>query len=212
MSDSTSIPKADKSAANSISEKLNAGIIGLVLGAGGTYLAMIYGGYQLESRNASARVAAGPAAPAAAHGPAFVDPAAPGMGPMHHLRTKRQLVSLVGKLDLCSREDLRLSIKFDADQASKLAVLLMELETAETMTEDEALSRLKTLQGLLTTEQSDILNLIELPRPEDVALIGMPPPPPHESPFAHGMARNRLQALLGRLPAAAPEDGAKAPQ
>ena len=212
MSDSTSIPKADNSAANSISEKLNAALIGLALGAGGTYLAMIYGGYRLESRNASARDEAGPAAPAAAHGPAFVDPTAPGMGPIHRLRTKRQLVALVGKLDLCSREDLHLSIKFEAEQARKLAMLLVQLETAETMTEDEVLSRLKALQGLLTTEQSDVLSMIDLPRPEDIALIGMPPPPPHESPFAHGMARNRLQALLGRLPGASPDDGAQAPQ
>ena len=67
MSDSTRISKADGSTANSISEKLNAGIIGLALGAGGTYLAMIYSGYQLDSPKA--RIV-----DEAAHAPAVVPP------------------------------------------------------------------------------------------------------------------------------------------
>ena len=129
---------------------------------------------------------------------------------MQSLRIRRRLAGLVGKLDLCSREDLRLTVKFDADQAAKLAVLLKQLETAETMTEEEAQSLLDSLQALLTTEQREILSLIGLPRPQDIALIGIPPPPPYESPFAHGTARNRLQALLGRLEAESSEEGAKA--
>lgn len=210
MSDPTSTSRAEAAATNSISEKLNAGIIGLALGAVATFLAMIYGGYRLDSQNAPGRDEAGQAPPAAMPDAGFADPEARGPGPMYNRRIRRQLASLVGKLDLCSREDLRLAIKFNAGQAKELATLLPQLEAAETMTEEEAQSYLEILQALLTGEQSNILDMIELPNPLDAALIGMPPPPPQESPFAHGTARNRLQALLGRLSADSADKDPKA--
>lgn len=76
---------------------------------------------------------------------------------------KRALTSLVGKLELLSRANLKLHVELDAEQAKKIAMLLAEFEQAEKMTADEAQGHVEALEGLLTPEQKETLNLIGLP-------------------------------------------------
>ena len=76
---------------------------------------------------------------------------------------KRNLTSLVGKLELLSRAELKLRVELDADQTAKIAAKLAELDKAETMTADEAQNHLDDLEALLTPEQKESLSLIGLP-------------------------------------------------
>lgn len=200
MSYSRNISRGEEVVSNPIAEKLNVGILGLVLGAGMMFLAMHYFGYRLNSAAVAARekptIAVPPALPE--HG--FADPAAalPGImggGP----NGKRILTSLVGKLELCSRDNLRLHIEFDADQAAKLAAQLAPFESAEMMTLVEAESHVAALEALLTSEQNEVLSAIGLPRSGGAPAMGMPAAPPDENPFAEGMSQQRLHDLLGRL-------------
>ena len=76
---------------------------------------------------------------------------------------KRNLTSLVGKLELLSRPELKLPIELDQQQATKVAAKLEELQKAEKMTAEEAQNHLDALEALLTSEQKATLDLIGLP-------------------------------------------------
>jgi hypothetical protein len=140
---------------------------------------------------------------------------------------KRNLTSLVGKLELLSRPSLNLHLELDAEQAKKIALKLEELEKAEQMTGDEAQTHLEVLEDLLTAEQKETLGLIGLPfgrpgggtagrpggggqpagggagagRPPagGPPIMGMMGGPPDENPFTQEVNQKRLHDLLGRL-------------
>ena len=76
---------------------------------------------------------------------------------------KRNLTSLVGKLELLSRADLKLHVELAADQAKQVGAKLEEISKAEKMTAEEAQSHLDALEALLTEEQKTTLGLVSLP-------------------------------------------------
>ena len=66
---------------------------------------------------------------------------------------KRNLTALVGKLELLSRDDLKLHVDLDAEQSKNVAAKLDEISKSENMTAEEAQSHLDALEGMLTAEQ-----------------------------------------------------------
>jgi len=188
--------------AGSVPTWLASGLLGLVLGTGATYLGMQYyfGGYEHLTEGADAASQGGaPGVP-----PAIPPPPGGGMmggggaGGMMGMAGgggggKRNLTSLVGKLELLSRPDLKLQIELDAEQAKGVADKLAAIDQAENMTADEAQSHLDDLESLLTAEQKSTLGLIGLPvgRPGGGAS--------DDNPFAQESNQKRLRDLLGRL-------------
>jgi hypothetical protein len=137
---------------------------------------------------------------------------------------KRNLTSLVGKLELLSRANLNLHVQLDADQVKSIAEKLAALDAAETMTAEEAQSQVDALEALLTAQQKEALSLIGLPGggqrggggpqgaggppgaggpggpPGGGPPMGMTPPPdPNANPFAQETNQKRLRDLLARL-------------
>ena len=76
---------------------------------------------------------------------------------------KRALATLVGKLELLSRPNLKLHFELDGEQAKAIAAKLGELNQAETMFSDEAEEFFYGIDRLLTSEQKEILVEIALP-------------------------------------------------
>ena len=76
---------------------------------------------------------------------------------------KRALTTLVGKLELLSRKDLNLRVELTPEQVGKVAEVLARLQSAEKMTADEATAFQKSLEELMTKEQTEVLNQIGLP-------------------------------------------------
>lgn len=159
------------------------GVLGLALGAGGAILAMRGMGYEKPTPPAP------PALTDAASGMAPADPnpmgrggaggggGAPGGGMMGGMGAmmgmmgggmgggggaqKRDLTSLVGKLELLTRGPLQ--VELDTDQQAKIAAVLAKFESAEKMTNDEAEVHLKALQASLTDAQKSVLESFSLP-------------------------------------------------
>jgi hypothetical protein len=77
---------------------------------------------------------------------------------------KFALTSLVGRLELLSRPDLKLHVELNEEQSKAIAAKLAALDKAETMTGDEAQEALDALEALLTPEQKEVVNTIGLPR------------------------------------------------
>jgi hypothetical protein len=142
---------------------------------------------------------------------------------------KRNLTSLVGKLELLSRANLKLHVELDPDQVKNIAEQLAALDAAETMTAEEAQSHLESLEALLTPEQKETISLIGLPGggpggqrggggppgpggagpggpggppggpPMMGMMMGMGGGPPDANPFAQETNQKRLRDLLTRL-------------
>ena len=93
---------------------------------------------------------------------------------------ERGLAALVGKLELLSRKDLHLHVEIEPDQAAKIAAELEKLDTAKRMTAEEAQTRLEALEALLTPEQKETVDAIDLA-------------------FAPETSEKRFKDLLGRL-------------
>jgi hypothetical protein len=123
---------------------------------------------------------------------------------------KRNLTALVGKLELLSRDNLNLHLTFDRDQAQKISAELADLESAKTLTDEEAQNRLEALQASLTDEQKETVDAIGLPRPAGGggpgAGGGMGAASPDANPFVQETNEKRLAELLGRLKSAATEN------
>jgi len=155
------------------------GVLGLALGVGGTILGMTNMGY---TRNEQ-----GLAKPDAATAPGNGPPAGmmggggmPGGGMMGGGGGmmggggggwggggggggKRALTTLVGKLELLSRKDLNLRVELTPEQVGRVTEVLAKLQSAEKMTADEATAFQKSLEELMTKDQTDVLNQIGLP-------------------------------------------------
>ncbi|HET6879594.1 MAG TPA: hypothetical protein VFI31_05555 [Pirellulales bacterium] len=132
-------------------------------------------------------------------------------------RGKRNLTTLVGKLDVASKG---IVFQLDQEQSAKLAALLAQLDQPEKMTQDEAQERCDALEALLTDEQKEALAIFELPRAArggagGAGGGGASGPagggPDESNPFEEEANLNRLQSLLGRLQASGSESDDKAP-
>lgn len=205
MSQSTQAPQR---AGDSLPAWLSAGILGLALGGGGTYLAM----QNYVFNNNKAQAAPAPTMPA----PGGMPGAPGGAGSMMGMPGggmggggmgmggggmgmggggmgmgsgggggggKRSLTQLVGKLELLSRPNLNLQVQLDEEQATRIAAKLAELENMEKMTADEAQDQLSALEELLSDEQKSTLGLVGLPPP---ARAGGGGPPGAGAPGAGG--------------------------
>lgn len=197
MSQSAKSSAAPAEPESQISALLNAGIIGAAVGAGVMFLVMYYLGFR-TSRNSDPVLVPLPPDPAS-----FVAVPLPGMGGPQN---KRQLTSLVGRMELLTRDNLDLRVVLSADQAEKIAVHLKRLDEIARMSDADADLERRQLEELLTPEQRTILDTIGMPRGS-----GMMPPGSadfDENPFALEVNRSRLHDLLGRLAPAAADDSA----
>ena len=152
------------------------GVLGLAVGAAGTFLAMSARGTPVTGGGANAPAAPAANAPAPNAGPPGGGMMGGGMmgggggGMMGGMMGgggggggKRALTGLVGKLELLSRPQLSLRVELTPEQVGKLAPLLTEAAAAETMTNDEATALQKSLEEILTSEQNEALAQISLP-------------------------------------------------
>jgi hypothetical protein len=188
MSETANLGSVQGAGSNAVPGWIASGVLGVVLGAGGAMLGMHGYGYRLEDPNSKKPVVAagggeaklGPEAVAASGtpGPAGGAPPMMGMGGMGGMGGgmmgggmmgggggggKGALTSLVGKLELLSRPDLKLHVELTADQATSIAAKLVEFDKAEKMTGDEAQEAVAALEALLTPEQKEIVGAIGLP-------------------------------------------------
>jgi hypothetical protein len=194
------------------------GLLGLIIGAGGTLLA-VYEGPLGNYKNGMLKPdpSAPPPAPPMMGGGG--GGAGGGGGGGAAAAGKRTLTTLVGKLELLSRPDLNLHIQLDAEQSKAIAEKLAEFEKAESMSGEQAGENATALESLLTDAQKAIIASIGLPQnrpaggggagggapaggpPPAPASHGGPPAPPNpdENPFSQETNKKRLQDLLGRL-------------
>jgi hypothetical protein len=179
MSQTTSDVTKQSDGASSVPAWIASGILGLAVGAGGMYLGMNFIGPETPKsavatkstggRPGPGEPGGGPAVPAMGGGGMGGGGMGMGGGGMGGGGMggggggKRNLTSLVGKLELLSRADVKLHVELDAEQAKKVAAKLEELDKAEKMTAEEAQAHLDSLEALLKPEQKSTLDLIGLP-------------------------------------------------
>ena len=148
---------------------LGAGLIGLVLGAGGTLLVLrVYEGNRVATADpADVQVVttAPPMGTGGMGGGGGMMSAPPmgmmGMGGGGRPQEKTNLTSLVGKLEILTRESLHVDLA--PEQTGKIAEQLAKLDQAEKMTTEEAKEHLANLEALLTPDQKATLDSIGLP-------------------------------------------------
>ncbi len=237
MSTSTNSATKGKSP-QSVPAWITSGVLGLALGGGATFLAMHY--FVLYPPRPSMDVPPpGMGGPAPGMGGGGMGGGGMGGGGMGGggmggggmgggmmgggggggaaARAKRDLTSLVGKLDLLSQG---VRVEVSPEQATELCEKLALLETAEKMTSDEAQANLESLEASLTDDQKAALASIELPRPPRSAGGGGPMggggpsrgmsgagggQPDDENPFRQETNQLRLTELLTRLKGSSPE-------
>src|SRR5579863_1409945 len=166
---------------NSVPGWIASGVLGLAVGAGATVVVMRQ--IQLEEADTKAKAVVGPTTdlPGPPPGGPTPGPGGPpamgmggggggmGMGGMGGGggggggAGKRALTTLVGKLELLSRPDMKLHVELNAEQAKAIADKLAEFDKAEKMTGDEAQESVDSLEALLTPEQKEVVNAIGLP-------------------------------------------------
>jgi hypothetical protein len=219
---------------NTVPGWIASGVLGLAFGIGGTVVTMQSLATPPAKPPVSSAAPQAEAAPVAAvaPGPGGM-PGMGGGGPAMGMggggpgaAGKRNLTSLVGKLELLSRANLKLHVELDADQVKSIAEKLAALDAAETMTFEEAQSQVDELEALLTAQQKEALSLIGLPGGQrggggapgaggppgaggrggppggapPMGMMGMAPPPdPNANPFAQEANQKRLRDLLARL-------------
>lgn len=194
---------------------ISSGILGLLVGAGGTVLGMAGMGY-MSKPSALSQPVSTEAPPMNMMGAMMSGQGgrgAPGGGG-GGAGGKRALTSFVGKLELLSRPELDLRIELSPEQVAKLAPLLADAAAAETMTGADADSLQMSLEEILTAEQKETLARIALPfgmgggggrgaggggRGAGGGMMG----PPgggnaDENPFAEESAKKRLDDLMSR--------------
>lgn len=250
MSESQNLSSHQGGSASSGSGLIVSCIAGLVIGTAGTWVGMQSLGYKLEAPPRAEPDAAAPSGGPAMPSPTGGGGGAGGGGGMMGGggggmmggggmgggggagAGKRNLTTLVGKLELLSRTGLNLHVELDAQQAEKIAGKLAEMDKSEKMTADEAQSHLDAMEALLTPEQKETLALIGLPtsRPGGGGRAGGGGPPggggagggapmmgmmgggsPDDNPFTQEANQKRLRDLLARLNPASAESASAAP-
>jgi hypothetical protein len=171
---------------------LGAAVLGVLLGAAGSFAAARLAGYEMEKPStavASTSVDTRVPPPGAVGGdippPAVAPPpkvgkmagkgggapgkggGMPGMGGMggggFGPRPKRDLTALVRKLELLSGN---IGITFSPTQAAAISDCLKDVEKAESMSDDEAKAKHDKLLSLLDDAQKSRVAAIDLPRPQ----------------------------------------------
>lgn len=169
MSDAK-LSSAEASGLNaSVPAWLGAGLIGLVLGVGGTLIVLrVYEGKRVAAPDGISNmpVATTPSPPMGGGGMGGGMMGGPPMGMMGmggggRPQEKNNLTNLVGKLELLTRETLHVDL--DPEQTGKIAEQLAKLDQAEKMTTEEAKEHLATLEAMLTPDQKTKLDAIGLP-------------------------------------------------
>ncbi len=210
---------------------LAAGLLGILLGSAGSYAIMRTTGYQLTkvpqpTPAADETIAVSGAAEMSGMGPrgsggmgmGGMGAGGMGMGDRFAPRPKRELTTLVRKLDLLTGD---IAIALSDEQAKTLAESLKDVELADNMTDDDARAKNEQILSALDEDQKARLEAIGLPRrarsgpgrPEDAGPGGIGRPADSEStnPFAQEVEAKALNSLRERLvgPAATAEDKAK---
>jgi hypothetical protein len=141
---------------------LASGVIGLLLGGVGSYAALRLSGHDIHRVSMMPEAQGGPAAPA----PAMPGPPAPGMGGMGGMgmepQPKRDLTTLVRKLDLLTGD---IGIALSAEQAARVGETLKDIEKAEALSDDAAKEKHEAILAVLDDAQKAQVDSIGLPRP-----------------------------------------------
>jgi len=159
---------------------LAAALLGVLLGAAGSYAAARLSGYEMmkslpvvvSTEGGEAPQAGGPPGPVGGKmtgmggGSPGKGGGMPGMGGMGGgppaPRPKRDLTTLVRKLELLTGD---IGITLSPTQAAAIADCLKDVEKAESMSDDEAKAKHEKLLSLLDDAQKSRVAAIELPRP-----------------------------------------------
>ncbi len=106
---------------------------------------------------------------------------------------KLQLAALVVKLNQLSEKPLSINLE---DRQAKIAEQLKDLDTLETLTEDDAKARLKAMTVLLKSDQATLdATGLDLNRAGTVGKGKEPPP----NPFTNDPNKSALKALQERV-------------
>jgi hypothetical protein len=191
-----------------------AGILGVFLGGCGGFLLAKFGyGNRVRVIRTPANAGENYGLPPTMGAPSAGEPGAGG-----EANDKRSLAALVGKVELLTRPNFKLTLELNPEQQATLAPELTAIKQMETMTDEDARKRLEAMEALLTPEQKATLDVFSLPRRR-----GNPGGPssgapsmggglPEDNPFAQDQTnQQRLDDLLGRLPPPADEETAKTP-
>lgn len=211
-------PSLEKSLPTSIVS----GILGLVVGGGLTFLGLQYLGYSSEQTLSGAASASssppqstsggmgggmmGGGGGMMGGGGGMMGGGGGMMGGGNAPRGKRNLTTLVAKLDLASKG---IAFQLNQQQSSTLAEQLALLEQPEKMTQDEAQERCDALEAILDDGQKETLASFEMPRGARGGGGGgggggpAGPPgggePDESNPFQDETNQARLRSLLERL-------------
>jgi hypothetical protein len=197
---------------------LFSGLIGILLGAAGSIAAAQLLGYNLARFRPAppvATIGAPPNAPteAGAGAPEMGgSPAGPGSpsgagGAGGGNAPKRQLMTLVRKLELLTGE---IALDLSGEQGMQLAGILRRIQAQESMSDEEATGLHDELLAVLTESQRAKQDLVGLPRPPRGAggprgPDSGPPDDPDANPFAQEPNAAAVEALLDRFgPAESP--------
>jgi hypothetical protein len=207
---------------------LAASVIGMLLGSSGSYGIMRLMGYKMMKAGGQFSGGAGGAAsmaeaPTMMGGPMGMGPPTEmggvgGMGGPRPPRPKRDLTTLVRKLDLLTGD---IAISLSAEQAAALSDCLKDLEKAGSMSDDDAQAKHDEILAALDETAKAKLDAVGLPRrprggpgdagggPGGMGGPGMGGPSENElaNPFAEEVEAQALNSLLERL---APKDAAGA--
>lgn len=201
---------------------VSSGVLGIVIGAGGAVLAL----YEIQPKPAAATPTSNPGGPApvmpapGGGGPPMMGMGGGGGGGGAGAGGKRALTSLVGKLELLSRPDLKLNVELNAEQAKAIAAKLEEFNKSESMSAEEAQTNVEALEAILTPEQKEVLGAIGLPFGGGRGgrggggggmMGGMGGGNPNENPFTQETNQKRLRDLLVRI-ASPPFETSEKPQ
>lgn len=210
---------------NALPAWISSGVIGIALGAGAAVLVM-------QSVKPPTKSTGSASPPAMAGGGAPMGMGGGGGGGGGGANGKRALTTLVGKLELLSRKNLKLHVDLSDEQAKTIAAKLEEFDKSETMTADEAQASLDSLEALLTEDQKDAVNAIGLPfggggrggrggggggapAGSSAPAMGGGAPGggnPNENPFSQEANQKRLRDLLTRIAPSTVEAGEKSSQ
>jgi hypothetical protein len=218
MSDAKKAATGPSAGETSVPTWIATGLIGIVLGVGGTMIVSRFNAENVDvvsSPPGSPPMGGGGGPPGMGGGGGF--------GGGGGARNKANLSSLVGKLELLTRETLHVDLM--PDQTAKIAEKLAKLDQAEKLTDDDAQTELAALEAILTPEQKATVDSIRLPAPRPAggggAGPGGPPmvlpgggagaappipvpggggpPAPDANPFKQEANQKQLRDLLGRI-------------
>ena len=122
-----------------------------------------------------------------------------GMGGNRGPSPKRQLTTLVRKLDLLSGE---IAVNLTPDQAAAVVALVADLDGLKKLSDDDAKAKYEEILAVLTDDQRTKEDAVELPtrRPTGGgAPGGGPPPDPNANPFHEEENATALKSLRGRI-------------